>query len=143
MIVRTSVRAVRCHVCPRKPTIRVLRLHGERLRRNRVRTDERLKPEIKRVHRENYGVYGVHKVWRQMNREGMGVARCTVARLMRELGIRGVRRGRKVRTTVADESAVRPADLVCRLFEAARPDQLWIADFTFVRTWGGFCHARS
>ena len=103
--------------------------------------DGRLKPEIERVHKENYGVYGAHKVWRQMNREKIGVARCTVARLMRELGLRGVRRGRTCRTTVPDETAIRPADLVCRLFKAARPDELWVADFTFVRTWAGFCYA--
>jgi len=108
---------------------------------NRSVNDGRLKPEVKRVHKENYGVYGAHKVWRQMNREGLPVARCTVARLMRELGIRGVRRGRKCRTTVPDDAAVRPADLVCRRFEAASPDELWIADFTFVRTWAGFCYA--
>jgi putative transposase len=103
--------------------------------------DERLKPEVFRVHADNYGVYGAHKVWKQMNREDIAVARCTVARLMHELGLRGVRRDRKVRTTVADESAVRSADLVCRIFAAQRPDQLWVADFTYVRTWAGFCYA--
>jgi putative transposase len=103
--------------------------------------DEGLNPEIKRVHAENYGVYGAHKLWKQLNREGIVVARCTVARLMRELGLRGVRRGKKVRTTVADENAQRAADLVCRRFKAACPDQLWVADFTFVRTWSGFCYA--
>ena len=103
--------------------------------------DEQLKPEIRRVHKENYGVYGAHKLWKQLNREGIRVARCTVARLMRALGLRGVRRGKKCRTTVPDETAVRSADLVCRLFAAARPDQLWVADFTYVRTWSGFCYA--
>jgi putative transposase len=103
--------------------------------------DERLKPEVFRVHADNYGVYGAHKLWKQMNREDIAVARCTVARLMHELGLRGVRRDRKVRTTVADESAVRSADLVCRIFAAQRPDQLWVADFTYVRTWAGFCYA--
>ena len=103
--------------------------------------DEQLKPEIRRVHKENYGVYGAHKVWRQLNREGIRVARCTVARLMRALGLRGVRRGKKCRTTVCDDTAVRPADLVCRLFTAERPDQLWVADFTYVSTWSGFCYA--
>ena len=106
----------------------------------RVR-DGRLKPEISRVHKDNYGVYGVHKVWRQLNRERIRVARCTVARLMRELGLRGVRRGKTCRTTVPDETAARAADLVCRLFAADRPDRLWVADFTFVRTWAGFCYA--
>ena len=92
--------------------------------------DELLKPEIRRVHKENYGVYGVHKLWKQLNREGIRVARCTVARLMRALGLRGVRRGKTCRTTVPDEAAVRQADLVCRRFAAARHDQLWVADFT-------------
>ena len=108
---------------------------------DRAMRDERLKPEVERVHKDNYGVYGVHKVWKQMNREGFGVARCTVARLMRELELRGVRRGKTCRTTVPDESAVRPADLVCRLFAAERPYQLWVADFTYVMNWTGFCYA--
>jgi putative transposase len=108
---------------------------------NRSIRDEHLKPEIGRVHKANYGVYGAHKLWKQMKREGIAVARCTVARLMRELGLRGVRRGRTCRTTVADETAMRPADLVCRQFVATAPDRLWVADFTFVRTWTGFCYA--
>jgi len=103
--------------------------------------DEALKPQIKRVHKENYGVYGAHKIWKQLKREGFIVARCTVARLMRELGLRGVRRGKECRTTVPDETAARSADLVRRIFAASRPDQLWVADFTFVRTWSGFCYA--
>jgi putative transposase len=103
--------------------------------------DQQLKPEIKRVHKANYGVYGAHKVWKQLNREQTRVARCTVRRLMRELELRGVRRGRRCRTTVCDENAVRAADLVCRIFAAERPDQLWVADFTYVRTWAGFCYA--
>src|SRR5450830_82445 len=86
--------------------------------------DEFLKPEIRRVHKENYGVYGAHKLWKQLHREGIRVARCSVARLMRALGLRGMRRGKTCRTTVPDEAAVRPADLVCRRFAAARPDQL-------------------
>lgn len=90
--------------------------------------DERLKVEIKRVHAENFGVYGARKVWRQLNREGFRVARCTVERLMRELSLEGVRRGRKKRTTVPDEEAPRPADLVNRDFTAARPNRLWVAD---------------
>jgi putative transposase len=107
----------------------------------RALRDELLRPEIARVHKENYGVYGAHKLWKQLNREGMPVARCTVRRLMRALGLRGVRRGKKCRTTTPDEAAVRPADLVCRRFAAERPDQLWVADFTYVRTWSGFCYA--
>jgi len=107
----------------------------------RALRDELLRPEIVRVHKENYGACGAHKLWKQLNREGIKVARCTVRRLMRALGLRGVRRGKKCRTTVPDEAAVRPADLVCRRFAAARPDQLWVADFTYVRTWSGFCYA--
>jgi putative transposase len=103
--------------------------------------DECLKPEVERVHADNYGVYGAHKLWKQLNREGIRVARCTVARLMRELGLRGVRRGKAVRTTTPDETALRAADLVSRHFLALRPDQLWVADFTYVRTWAGFCYA--
>ena len=80
------------------------------------------------MHKENYGVYGAHKLWRQLHREGIRVARCSVARLMRALGLRGMRRGKTCRTTVPDEAAVRPADLVCRRFAASRPDQLWVAD---------------
>ncbi len=107
----------------------------------RALRDEVLRAEIRRVHKENYGVYGAHKLWKQLNREGIRVARCTVRRLMRALGLRGVRRGKKCRTTTPDETAVRPADLVCRHFAAERPDQLWVADFTYVRTWAGFCYA--
>ena len=90
----------------------------------RALRDAELKPEIRRVFKENYGVYGAHKVWKQLNRERIPVARCTVRRLMRECELRGVRRGRSCRTTVGDESAVRAADLVCRRFAAERPDQL-------------------
>ena len=103
--------------------------------------DESLKPEIERVHKDNYGVYGVRKVWKQLNREGIPVARCTVVRLMRELRLRGVRRGRPIRTTKPDAGSPRPPDLVERDFAAGRPNQLWVADLTYVRTWSGFCYA--
>ncbi len=106
----------------------------------RVRRDEELKVEILRLYRANYGVYGAHKLWKALNREGIRVARCTVARLMRELKLRGLRRGKSVRTTLPDERAGRPADLVERRFCAVRPNQLWVADLTFVRTWSGFCY---
>ena len=96
-----------------------------------------LEPEVRRVWSENFRVYGVRKVWLQLNRESVRVARCTVARLMRKLGLRGVRRGRRWRTTVPDEAQARPADLVQRAFTATRPDQLWVADITFVSTWRG------
>ena len=100
--------------------------------------DEALKPEITRVWNENFQVYGARKVWKQFKREGFDVARCTVARLMKELGLQGARRGKAFKTTIPDDSALRPADLVDRLFVATRPDQLWVADLTYVATWRGF-----
>jgi len=92
------------------------------------------------VHRENFGVYGVDKVWAQLNREGVRVARCTVARVMRDLGLRGVVRGKPKYTTVAGEAADRPRDLVDRTFVASAPNRLWVADLTYVRTWSGFVY---
>jgi putative transposase len=106
----------------------------------RRRRDEELKVEIRRVHDDNFGVYGARKVWRQLHREGIAVARCTVERLMRELGLVGVRRGRTRRTTTPQEGAARPADLVERDFSATRPNQLWVADLTYVATWSGFVY---
>ena len=102
--------------------------------------DTELKVEIARVHAANFGVYGARKVWHQLNREGIRVARCTVQRLMGELGLQGVRRGRFKRTTTPDEQAVRPADLVMRDFSATRPNQLWVADITYVAAWSGFVY---
>ena len=104
----------------------------------RARRDRELEPEIQRVWHENFDVYGVRKTWRQMNREGLRVARCTVGRLMHRLGLRGAVRGRRFKTTVPDLAAARPADLVERQFRATRPNQLWVADFTYVATWRGF-----
>jgi putative transposase len=106
----------------------------------RALRDEELKVEIRRVHADNFGVYGARKVWRQLGREGNVVARCTVERLMRELGLQGVRRGRTRRTTTPDAAAARPADLVDRDFSASRPNQLWVADLTYVATWSGFVY---
>jgi len=103
--------------------------------------DEGLKPEIQRVYRESYdGVYGARKVWKQLDREGIPVARCTVERLMRILGLNGVRRGAFKVTTTSDTNVPRPADLVERDFRASRPNQLWVADITFVATWSGFVY---
>jgi putative transposase len=99
-----------------------------------------LRPQIARVHRDNFGVYGVDKVWAQLNREGVRVARCTAARLMRELGLRGVVRGKPKFTTIPDEEAGRPRDLVDRRFRAGAPNRLWVADLTYVRTWSGFVY---
>ena len=102
--------------------------------------DGRLKAEIRRVWTENRGVYGSRKVWRQLQREGFEVARCTVERLMRELNLQGAVRGRRVRTTIPDGAADRPQDLVDRNFMATRPNQLWLADLTYVATWRGFVY---
>ncbi|WP_121308166.1 IS3 family transposase [Paraburkholderia sp. BL17N1] len=102
--------------------------------------DERLRPEIERVWKANMRVYGADKVWKQMNRERIAVARCTVERLMKQLGLRGVMRGKRVRTTVPDAIAPRPLDRVNRQFKAARPNQLWVSDFTYVSTWQGWLY---
>ncbi len=99
-----------------------------------------LKPHIQRVWNANMQVYGADKVWRQLNREGMVVARCTVERLMKRLGLRGARRGKTVRTTVADKAAACPQDKVNRQFKADRPNQLWVSDFTYVSTWQGWLY---
>jgi len=103
--------------------------------------DEELKVEILRVFEENFGVYGAPKIWAQLNREGVTVARCTVERLMRDLGIQGAVRGKPRRTTIpADDPGARPADLVDRRFVASAPNRLWVADLTYVRTWSGFVY---
>lgn len=113
--------------------------HPERLSA-RARRDRALQPEIQRVWNENFQVYGARKVWRQLNREGIRVARCTVERLMRDVGLSGAVRGRTFKTTIADDTAARPADLVCRDFTASRPNQLWVSDLTYVATWQGFVY---
>src|SRR5690606_25862857 len=107
----------------------------------RVRRDEQLGGEISRVYGENHEVYGARKVWHQLRREGREVARCTVERLMRAEGLRGVVRGRRVRATRPDVTCSRrPEDLVQRQFRAERPNALWVADFTYVATWRGFVY---
>jgi len=106
----------------------------------RVRRDGELRGSIRRVWDDNFQVYGARKVWRQLNREQIPVARCTVERLMRSLGLQGAMRGRKCRTTIADDSAERPLDHVNRQFQATRPNELWVADFTYVATWSGFVY---
>jgi putative transposase len=106
----------------------------------RAQRDEALKPEVMRVFAENFSVYGVRKVWRQMQREGFDVARCTVQRLMRELGLRGVIRGKPVRITISDKAAPCPLDHVNRQFHAPAPNRLWVSDFTYVATWAGFAY---
>ncbi|KAF1366326.1 putative transposase [Yokenella regensburgei] len=117
---------------------REYRQHPEK-RSQRDRRDDQLKLEIQRVYDENYSVYGIRKVWRQLQREGFIVARCTVARLMKVMGLVGVLRGKKVRTTVSRKEAA-ASDRVNRQFVAERPDQLWVADFTYVSTWQGFAY---
>ena len=107
---------------------------------DRAKRDALLKPEIERVWRENFEVYGVRKVWRQLNREGIDVARCTVARLMTELGLAGALRGKEVKTTRSNPAAPCPKDRVNRQFQAARPNALWLSDFTYVATWAGFVY---
>ena len=102
---------------------------------------EEMKPKIEKTFDDNYRVYGVHKIWKQMNRQGDAIGRDQVGRLMGELGIEGIRRGKKRKTTQADPTAVRPPDLVDRDFSATRPDQLWVTDFTYVPTWSGFAYA--
>jgi len=106
----------------------------------RAKRDDALKPEVRRVFEENFGVYGVRKVWQQLGREGHDVARCTVARLMRSLGLQGVIRGKPIRTTISDKAAPCPLDHVNRQFKAARPNALWLSDFTYVATWAGFVY---
>ena len=106
----------------------------------RAKRDVVLRVHIRRVWDANFQVYGIRKVWRQLNREGIKVARCTVRRLMRALGLQGAVRGRTFKTTVADDTAARPLDLVCREFSASRPNELWVSDLTYVATWRGFVY---
>ena len=106
----------------------------------RTHRDRHLEGEIHRVWQENFQLYGVRKMWRQLNREAIAVARCTVARLMARMGLRGVVRGRQFRTTVADAALARPEDRVKRNFAAERPDALWVSDLTYVATWRGFVY---
>ena len=106
----------------------------------RVRRDQMLSPHIERVWQANLRVYGADKVWKQLGREGMTVARCTVERLMRRQGLRGVMRGKVVRTTISDAKAPCPLDRVNRMFKAQRPNQLWVSDFTYVSTWQGWLY---
>ena len=110
-------------------------LHSARSRR-----DEFLIPHIQRVWQANFQVYGADKVWRQLQRQSIQIARCTVERLMRRLGLRGVIRGKTVRTTIGDTTAPCPLDRVNRQFKADRPNQLWVSDFTYVSTWAGFVY---
>ena len=132
-----------CRVLPIAPSSyheRVAQRRDPGRRSARSQRDEGLKPEVMRVFAENFGVYGVRKVWRQMKREGFGVARCSVERLMRDLGLQGVIRGKPVRTTISDKAAPCPLDHVNRQFHAPAPNRLWVSDFTYVATWAGFAY---
>jgi len=116
------------------------RQRNPELRSARAKRDELLMPHIERVWQANMQVYGAEKIWKQMNREDIAVARCTVERLMRRLGLEGIRRGKSVRTTTPDTSAPCPLDRVNREFQADRPNQLWVSDFTYVSTWQGWLY---
>ncbi len=132
-----------CRVLPIAPS--TYRAHAARLAdpsrmSAREKRDAELRPEIHRVWEENFKVYGVRKLWRQLNREGIEVARCTVARLMSELGLAGAVRGKPVKTTISNPAAPCPEDRVNRQFNAPRPNALWLSDFTYVATWAGFVY---
>ena len=132
-----------CRVLPIAPST----YHEHALRKKeparlpeRAKRDATLKPEITRVFTENFAVYGVRKVWRQLKRESMDVARCTVERLMRDMGLKGAIRGKPFKTTVSDKSAPCPLDHVNRQFHAPAPNRLWVSDFTYVSSWTGFAY---
>ena len=108
------------------------------LRCARAKTDDTLMEQIQQIWQSNMQVYGADKIWRQMNRQGVEVARCTVERLMKRLGLQGARRGKVIRTTVPDKAVPCPLDRVNRQFKADRPNQLWVSDFTYVSTWQGW-----
>jgi transposase InsO family protein len=130
-VVRIAPSGYRRHAAQqRNPALRCARAHR----------DDALTPQIERVWQANLQVYGADKIWRQMNREGIAVARCTVERLMRRQGLRGVIRGKVVRTTSSDPKALCPLDRVNRQFKAERPNQLWVADYTYVSTWQGWLY---
>ncbi len=128
------------HIAPSGYWRHAARQREPALRSARARRDEALIVDIERVWRANLQVYGADKVWRQLHREGQPVARCTVERLMRRAGMRGVVRGKVVRTTIGDVKAPCPLDRVNRLFKAQRPNQLWVSDFTYVSTWQGWLY---
>ncbi|RIV82257.1 MULTISPECIES: IS3 family transposase [Sphingomonadales] len=132
-----------CRVLPIAPSTyheRVAQRRDPSRMSARAQRDQALKPEVLRVFSENFGVYGARKVWRQMKREGFDIARCTVERLMRDLGLQGVIRGKPVKTTVSDKAAPCPLDQVNRQFHAPAPNMLWVSDFTYVATWTGFVY---
>ena len=130
-----------CRLLPIAPSTyhaHVAARHDPSKRSARAKRDEALRSEIARVHAENFGVYGARKVWRQLRREGIEVARCTVERLMRAMGLQGAVRGKAVKTTVPDPAQPCPRDKVHRVFSAPAPNRLWVSDFTYVATGRGF-----
>ena len=132
-----------CKVLPIAPSTyhaHVARRAEPAKRSARAKRDAALKPEVRRVFDDNFRVYGVRKVWRQLRRENHDVARCTVERLMRDMGLQGAIRGKPVRTTVSDKAAPCPLDHVNRQFRAPGPNVLWVSDFTYVATWAGFVY---
>ena len=132
-----------CRVLPIAPSTyheRVAQRRDPARQSARARRDEALKPEVMRVFADNFAVYGVRKVWRQMRREGFEVPRCTVERLMRGMGLQGVIRGKPVHITISDKAAPCPLDHVNRQFHAPAPNRLWVSDFTYVATWSGFVY---
>ena len=132
-----------CKVLPIAPSTyhdHVAKRHDPSKLSARAKRDAALKVEVRRVFEENFRVYGVRKVWRQLQREGTGVARCTVTRLMRQMGLEGAIRGKPVRTTVRDKAAPCPLDRVNRRFQAPAPNMLWVSDFTYVASWTGFVY---
>ena len=132
-----------CRVLPIAPTTfydHMAKRADPDLLSDRAKRDEELKPEIERVFEENLSVYGVRKVWHRMRREGFDIARCTVARLMKDIGIEGVVRGKKPKTRIPDKALPCPLDKVNRQFYAPAPNVLWVSDFTYVATWQGFVY---
>ena len=132
-----------CEVLPIAPSTYYAHKRWERdpeSRSSRAQRDEQLQAQIRQVWEQNFQLYGIRKVWKQLNREGVGVARCTVARHMGEIGLRGAVRGRRFKTTVTDEMADRPLDLVEREFQGSRPNELCVSDLTYVATWRGFVY---
>ena len=132
-----------CQELPIAPSTyyRCKQLEREPERRSRrAKSDEKLIPEIQRVWQESHRNYGARKVWKQLHRETIPAARCTVERLMGREGLEGVRRGKRCITTIPDDIADKPLDLVQRQFKALRPNQLWVADITYVATWSGFVY---
>ena len=109
-------------------------------RSHRVKRYESIEPEVRRVYEDNRSIYGARKIWKQLNRESSPVGRWSVETVMRKLGLKGVKRGRSCKTTIPDEMAEKPLDLVNREFVASKPDQLWVADITYVATWSGFVY---